>query len=117
MDKATTPSAMISVIRAESGDARSQAAEFYLGKTPPQSWSVTFEGVQESGGVKEVRCRAAEPLSSGYYPTIIVRGAGDSNNPPRQSRGKVTGRVASITIDDPAYPGGLIVLDDGWLKW
>lgn len=117
MDKATTPAAMISLIRSESGDARSQAAEFYLGKTPPQAWGVMFEGVQETGGVKEIRCRATDALSNGYKPTIIVRGAGDSNTPPRQARGMVTGRIASISIDDPAYPGGLIVIDDGWLKW
>ena len=117
MDRSQSPASIISVIRAESGDARANAAESFLGRTPAQAWPVTFEGVQENGGVREIRCRPIDSLSSGYRPTIIVRGTGDSNTPPRQGRGFVTGRVASITVDDPAYPGGLIVLDDGWLKW
>ena len=78
---------------------------------------MTFEGVQDVGGAKEIRCRPIDSLSNGYKPTIIVRGAGDSNTPPRQSRGFVTGRVVAIGVDDPAYPGGLIVIDDGWVKW
>jgi len=117
MDRAQNPASIISVIRAESGEARANAAESYLGKSPAQAWPVTFEGIQETGGVKEMRCRPIDSLSSGYKPTIIVRGMGDSNMPPRQSRGFVTGRVAAISVDDPAYPGGLIVIDDGWVKW
>ncbi|MBX3379837.1 MAG: hypothetical protein KF805_07060 [Phycisphaeraceae bacterium] len=117
LDRAQTPTSIISVVKAESGDARADAAESFLGRTPSQAWPVTFEGIQEVGGVKEIRCRTIDSLSSGYKPTIIVRGAGDSNMPPRQARGFVTGRVAAISVDDPAYPGGLIVIDDSWIKW
>ncbi|MBL8874530.1 MAG: hypothetical protein JNM86_01905 [Phycisphaerae bacterium] len=117
LDRSQSPASIVSVIRAETGDARATAAELFLGKTPAQAWPVTFEGVQETGGVKEVRCRPIDSLSNGYRPTIIVRGAGDSNMPPRQGRGFVTGRIVAISVDDPAYPGGLIVIDDGWLKW
>ena len=117
IDRNQNPASIISVIRAESGDARASVAESFLGKTPAQAWPVTFEGVQETGGVREIRCRPVDSLSSGYKPTIIVRGTGDSNTPPRQGRGFVTGRVVAISVDDPAYPGGLIVIDDGWLKW
>lgn len=117
LDRSQSPASMVSVIRAETGDARATAAESFLGKTPAQAWPVTFEGVQETGGMKEVRCRPIDSLSNGYRPTIIVRGAGDSSMPPRQGRGFVTGRIASISVDDPAYPGGLIVIEDGWLKW
>jgi hypothetical protein len=117
IDRNQNPASIISVIRAESGDARASVAESFLGKTPAQAWPVTFEGVQETGGVREIRCRPVDSLSNGYKPTIIVRGTGDSNTPPRQGRGFVTGRVVAISVDDPAYPGGLIVIDDGWLKW
>lgn len=117
LDRGQSPASMISVIRAESGDGRAAAAESFLGKTPAQAWPVTFEGVNETGGVKEIRCRPIDSLSNGYRPTIIVRGSGDSNVPPRQGRGFVTGRIAAISVDDPAYPGGLIVIDDGWVKW
>lgn len=117
MDRGQTATSIVSIVKAEQGDARANAAESFLGKTPAQAWAVTFEGVQEVGGVKEIRCRPIDSLSSGYKPTIIVRGTGDSNTPPRQSRGFVTGRLAAISVDDPAYPGGLIVIDDGWLKW
>jgi len=117
IDRAQNPASIISIVRSESGDARASAAESFLGKTPAQAWPVTFEGVQETGGVREIRCRPVDSLSNGYKPTIIVRGTGDSNTPPRQGRGFVTGRVVAISVDDPAYPGGLIVMDDGWLKW
>lgn len=117
MDRGQSPASMISILRSETGDARATAAESFLGKTPAQAWPVTFEGVQETGGVREVRCRPIDSLSNGYRPTIIVRGTGDSNTPPRQGRGFVTGRISAISVDDPAYPGGLIVIDDGWLKW
>ncbi|MBX3388321.1 MAG: hypothetical protein KF691_02570 [Phycisphaeraceae bacterium] len=117
MDRGQTATSIVSIVKAEQGDARANAAESFLGKTPAQAWAVVFEGVQEVGGAKEIRCRPIDSLSSGYKPTIIVRGAGDSNTPPRQSRGYVTGRLSAISVDDPAYPGGLLVIDDGWLKW
>ncbi|MFO0859417.1 MAG: hypothetical protein U0570_02590 [Phycisphaerales bacterium] len=117
LERGSSPASVISVVRAETGDARAQAAEAYLGRTPGQAWPVQIEGIQESGGVKEIRCRAIDSLSNGYKPTIIVRGAGESNLPPRQARGFVTGRIVAISVDDPAYPGGLIVIDEGWVKW
>ncbi|MGH7242244.1 MAG: hypothetical protein ACREJD_02365 [Phycisphaerales bacterium] len=117
LDRGQTPTSIVNVLHSETGDARANTAESFLGKTPAQAWPVTFEGMQETNGMKEIRCRTIDSLSSGYKPTIIVRGAGESNMPPRQGRGFVTGRIASITVDDPAYPGGLIVIDDAWLKW
>ena len=40
--------------------ARGEKAEQFLGKTITQPWDVKFEGVQETGGVREIRCRATE---------------------------------------------------------
>lgn len=117
LERGQTPVAIINILKTQTGDTRADLAESFLGKTPSQAWPVTFEGIQDVGGVREIRCRPIDSLNSGYKPTIIVRGAGGSNTPPRQARGFVTGRIASISVDDPAYPGGLIVIDDSFVKW
>lgn len=117
MDKGVSPNSIIAELRRLDGDARAQRAEDFLGRTLTEAWGVLFEGVQEVGGVREIRARGLETLSSGYKPTILVRGSGQSNVPPRRIQGQVTGRVVSISVDDPAYPGGIIVVDDAFVKW
>ncbi len=61
--------------------------------------------------------RAIEALENGYRPTILIRGAGDSKDPPKGFIGKAMGRIASVSVDDANYPGGVIIIDDGFVKW
>lgn len=117
MEQGVSPTQIVREIRSQAGDSRSEKAEQFLGKTITQPWDVKFEGVQEIGGVREIRCRATEALENGYRPTILIRGAGDSKDPPKGFIGKAMGRIASVSVDDANYPGGVIIIDDGFVKW
>lgn len=117
MEQGVSPTQIVREIRSQAGDARGEKAEQFLGKTITQPWEVKFEGVQEVGGVREIRCRAIESLENGYRPTILIRGAGDSKDPPKGFIGKAMGRIASVSVDDANYPGGVIIIDDGFVKW
>lgn len=117
MEQGVSPTQIVREIRSQAGDARGEKAEQFLGKTITQPWDVKFEGVQETGGVREIRCRATEALENGYRPTILIRGAGDSKDPPKGFIGKAMGRIASVSVDDANYPGGVIIIDDGFVKW
>ena len=117
MEQGVSPTQIVREIRSQAGDARGEKAEQFLGKTLTQAWDVKFEGVQEVGGVREIRARATEALENGYRPTILIRGAGDSKDPPKGFIGKAMGRIASVSVDDANYPGGVIIIDDGFVKW
>lgn len=117
MEQGVSPTQIVREIRSQAGESRSEKAEQFLGKTITQPWDVKFEGVQEVGGVREIRCRATEALENGYRPTILIRGAGDSKDPPKGFIGKAMGRIASVSVDDANYPGGVIIIDDGFVKW
>lgn len=111
------PGTLVAELRALSGDARGARAEDILGRTPAQPWSVTFEGVQERGGVRELRARAVAADSRGYRPTVILRSFPEMGRLPIGRVGRVTGRLVEVCVDDPAYPGGYLVLEDGAMQW
>jgi hypothetical protein len=117
MEQGVSPTQIVREIRSQAGDSRSEKAEQFLGKILTQAWDVKFEGVQVVGGVREIRARATEALENGYRPTILIRGAGESKDPPKGFIGKAMGRIASVSVDDANYPGGVIIIDDGFVKW
>jgi len=116
-----TPITLVAEMRGVYGDARANLAGEILGRTPAVPWDVVFEGVQErklGAGelVRELRARSIAVDVNGYSPTIILRGYNGAT-PPLLRQGLLTGRLSQICVDDPAYPGGYILLEDGAVKW
>jgi hypothetical protein len=96
---------------------RARAAQRYLGRSIQGAWEVTLESKQDVGRGVELVCRAITPAANGEPPTIIVnvpRAVGDLEPGRRLS---VTGRLMELSVNDPQFAGGLLVLDEGDVSW
>jgi hypothetical protein len=92
---------------------RAKTAQQYLGRTPTGAWEVMFQSSNEYKGGTELVGTGITPTGSGQQPTIIVHMTGNASGFTAGERLSVTGRLTEVSVDDPDYPGGMLLLENG----
>ncbi len=100
-----------------SSDTRQEDSQRFLGKVLAGGWEATFESQRATAEGAELVCRGATAAGTGVRPTIIVQVSRTVAGLEAGQRVSVIGRLTALSVSDPQYAGGMLVLSDGDVSW
>jgi len=117
MDWSVTATSIINAVMSAAPNQRARTAAKFLGRTPVGAWEVTVEDAPLEGQTGQMMCRSAVETQGGQRPILLIRTVGAVGGLERGQSLRIRGRLVELCVDDPSYPGGLLVLEDADVSW